>query len=458
MKCGVCVEWYNVSTHAKVTCPFEECKFEACTSCHERYLLETSENAHCMSCRRGWSRELLVKSFTARFVTRTYKARREELLLEREKALLPATQPYVEVEKKRRRLNHEITELKNDSMARDAEVVTLMFGTSAFADEDGRIEESRQAMILRKRIRCNTEEILHREFQLDIHARGVKTVDLKRQFVRACPDGECRGFLSTAWKCGMCDKWACPECHEVKGFDRDAEHVCNPDNVATARLLDKDTKPCPNCATMIFKVVGCDQMFCTQCHTAFSWRRGTIETGTIHNPHYYEMQRRTNGGVIPRAQGDIPCGGMPTWRTVQRWIEERTVRGSTDERFIRNAHQAHVHIEHAVLPRYRTHPVIDNRDLRIKYMIGDLDEDAFKKKLQQKEKAHLKKHEISELLHTYQLVVAEVFQRMVASWPSQEYLVELTTMKDYMNTELTKIARRYSCVVPGIYEDFSIVN
>ena len=26
---------------------------------------------------------------------------------------------------------------------------------------------------------------------------------------RKCPDENCRGYLSTQWKCGVCEKWAC---------------------------------------------------------------------------------------------------------------------------------------------------------------------------------------------------------------------------------------------------------
>lgn len=51
----------------------------------------------------------------------------------------------------------------------------------------------------------------------------------------------------------------------------------------------------------------CDQMFCSQCHTAFSWRTGEIETGRIHNPHYFQYLRTLAGGnEIRREPGDIP--------------------------------------------------------------------------------------------------------------------------------------------------------
>lgn len=77
------------------------------------------------------------------------------------------------------------------------------------------------------------------------------------QFVRACPAPGCRGFLSTSWECGICDVSVCSQCYEIKA--EDTIHICNPDILATARLLAKDTKPCPKCGVLIHKLEGCDQ-------------------------------------------------------------------------------------------------------------------------------------------------------------------------------------------------------
>lgn len=47
----------------------------------------------------------------------------------------------------------------------------------------------------------------------------------------------------------------------------------------------------------------CDQMYCTSCHTAFSWRTGKIEKGNIHNPEYFRYMRE-NKINIPRNPND----------------------------------------------------------------------------------------------------------------------------------------------------------
>jgi hypothetical protein len=117
-----------------------------------------------------------------------------------------------------------------------------------------------------------------------------------------CPYPTCRGFIMASnHACGICKKKICRDCREPL----EAEHKCDPDTIETVKLLKKDTKSCPKCATPINKLDGCDQMWCPQCKVAFSWKTGKIETGYVHNPHYFEYMRRT-GQEIRRNPQDIP--------------------------------------------------------------------------------------------------------------------------------------------------------
>jgi hypothetical protein len=187
-------------------------------------------------------------------------------------------------------------------------------------------------------------------------------------------------------------------------------------------------------------------MWCTQCHTAFSWRKGTIEAGGVHNPHYYDYMRAH--GNLPRAAGDVPCGGMPTWAYVARL---------SNNPLIQQIHRFYAHIQYVVLNRYNVNVAGDNRDLRIKFMIKDLTEEYFKKKLQQREKARQKKTEIRQVFEMYQAVTVDLFQSYLQHKTPETLMNEFNQLRTHTNDELRKLSRRYTnCAVPLIRDDYSV--
>jgi hypothetical protein len=414
-----------------------------------------------MSCRKSWAREILVNNFTQKFVSRDYKNRRESLLLEREKSLMPATQPYVELELKVRQTAKDIAHLTLIVNAHTVKLNAISNLQLAPLAVDNGFDNEFDALVLRhklvqdqRRVISNVVlDIQHHEWyqnQLINRLHGGQVEHEKRQFVRACPVGDCRGFLSSAWKCGMCDNWSCPECHDVKGKDKDAPHTCDPNNVETAKLLAKDSRNCPKCASMIFKIDGCDQMYCTQCHTAFSWRTGRIEMGTIHNPHYYEYHRQR--GTLQRNPGDVPCGGFPDWHTVVRLCPRTHIFHLR----IAAAHRTHAHCQWAVMPRYTTGN-LENRDLRIKFMIGDINEDEFKRKIQQREKARQRKGEIHQVLEMYTTVLGDLFQSFASNNSASELVESLDELRNHFNATMLAVSNRYSkCAIPVLTENFDM--
>ena len=97
MSCSICCDNFK-TTRPKICCMY--CDFEACRNCCETYIL-SEQIPKCMkvSCGKEWSRKFLRENFTNSFITKKYKKHIEEILFDREKALLPATQPLVEEKK-----------------------------------------------------------------------------------------------------------------------------------------------------------------------------------------------------------------------------------------------------------------------------------------------------------------------------------------------------------------------
>jgi hypothetical protein len=295
------------------------------------------------------------------------KHHREEILMQREKALLPTRQPEAERRKHMSDLSEQIKEI-------DSQVLEL-----------GR----RRAELL--------TEIAH----IRMESYGAKEETVKREFIQPCPNSDCRGFLSTQWKCGMCLMWTCKDCHDIKGLNQDDSHECNPDKVASAKLIAEETKPCPKCGVRLFKISGCNQMWCTSCNDcAFDWVTGKIETA-IHNPHYFEYQRRMHGQV-PRQPGDQPCmmgGNLPS-REINRHLHQYNVSPivSYNINLLDEICRVSIHILHVLVPRYRIDHLRHNEESGISFLMGKLTEEDFKVKLQRNDKKAQMSHEILNVL------------------------------------------------------------
>lgn len=233
------------------------CKFEACDSCQEKFLLSQT-NPKCMSCKKDWSNEFIYLNFSKNFINKKYKKHKENILFELEKALLPHTQ--LELVRK-----NNLRELKN------------------------RIHE--QKAILRD-LEYQYDHLRYRTINGYNDKEEEKT---KNEDIKQCPDETCRGYLSKneekkdVLDCGLCNKRVCKHCFETLNKDEHKiEHKCDEQLLETIKLIKRECRGCPKCNTLIYKISGCDMMFCTQCKTAFSWKTGEIASGPIHNPHYFE--------------------------------------------------------------------------------------------------------------------------------------------------------------------------
>jgi hypothetical protein len=429
-KCQICDELLNESKRKKVSCPY--CGFDACRTCCETYLLNESI-PKCMNneCNREWTRQHISSRFTHKFIITELKKHKEELLFNQEKALLPATQPIVEDEIRKEKILYKITHDINEKI---------------------------RLLLIEKRI-----------LESELYSSRNRPVNQERaEFVMACPDSDCRGYLSTQWKCGLCNKWACPDCHQNKGLNRDAEHSCNPDDVATAELLARDTKNCPNCRYGIFKIEGCDEMFCTQCNTTFNWRTGRIQDAG-HNPHYFEWLRR-NGNEIPRNPGDVPCEQRNlthnTFITINRLIKNQHTNHTSQqqicgklEKIIRNT----IHVRFEERRNDTPNNIRRNEKLRVKYMRKRITEDEFKNTLQRDDKKFQKNREINNVYEILTNTITDIIFRFLdvlqnSNTLNAKILKEVDPIVQYVNECLVDISKTYSCKLRLFDNDVKLVR
>lgn len=259
MSCDVCCANYNKSLHSEIKCYFPNCGYSACKECVRTYLTGITLEPHCMKCRNRWSLEFTKTSLNASFMDTDYKSHRRTILADRVIAQIP-----------------EFYER------------ALRYGK--LTDGDIKLKEIMQQITDHRTIIGE----LYMEYDRVRREMDNKAPSESKKFVMQCQNSGCRGMLSTQYKCGICTKHTCPKCYLLIEDD----HVCKQEDMDTVEELRKNTRPCPNCGLRISKIDGCDQMWCIECKTAFSWSKGTVEKGVVHNPHYYQWMRQN--GAVPR--------------------------------------------------------------------------------------------------------------------------------------------------------------
>jgi hypothetical protein len=429
--CSICANSYTDKTRKSISCPY--CQFSSCLTCIKRYMLETPEDTHCMSCRRAWDRDFIDNYLSIAFRKGTLKKHREEVLIDREKARLPLLQPRIEAKVQAQAMGKTIRELNTAVSTLQSQINTLNVQLNRAYRQQSRYED-----VAAGRIAPGADE--------------TETTTTRASFVQKCPIENCRGFLSSQWKCGTCQTWTCSECLVPKGKERDTPHTCDENMKATAALIRKDTKPCPKCGMAISKVDGCDQMWCVACQTPFSWTTGRQVFGVVHNPHYYQWLRTQNNGEAPRVAGDIPCGGLVGYYTLSRILNTPGIMDY--RRAVEQIHRVTAEILETYLPGLpRLDEVPDNGDLGVHYSLNLITEDEWKSELWKRETKRQKGLEIRQPLDLFANVSSEILRRIAQGINFDEFIglfQQLSTLRDYVNTELEKIGSRHGCMTPKI--------
>ena len=98
-ECPICCESFNKSTRRAIVCCFDS--HTACGSCVSRYLLDSIQEAHCMSCKKAWSLDFMNANFPQSFLKKEYREKRELVYFKEEETHFPGLLEKAEVYKKK---------------------------------------------------------------------------------------------------------------------------------------------------------------------------------------------------------------------------------------------------------------------------------------------------------------------------------------------------------------------
>ena len=293
--CSICADHYTAVLRKKVECSF--CHKTTCSKCVEQYLMSRHEDAHCLHCRVNYSDATLRSICTQTYLKQKYYKHRQEVLINRERAVLPGLQDTAIATKKARddmkeanavhktllemrrerkkhlaayhQINMEYHQLPQDQVAQRAALhLQLEEMRDHLEDMADHLREYRRDYYeMRWNARYGTNEQANAGQAGQANAGQANAgqasaaesaaQEEKKTFIRRCLRDGCQGFLSTAWKCGLCEWYSCGACLTVKGEHRDTAHECKKEDVETAELIRKDSKSCPNCGQYIQKSSGC---------------------------------------------------------------------------------------------------------------------------------------------------------------------------------------------------------
>lgn len=434
MSCPICISNYNKSTCTQVTCM---CNYSACKTCIRTYLLTTTQEPHCMNCRNKWTLEFTKESLGASFVNGDLKEHQRKILLDSTIARREERMQGAIIYRDDRADKITIRELRKQVQAKKQELRAL----------EDQIEDVENNIRLR-----NGGRVYYRDYrrypQVATATATATAVKEKHTFIMPCQKGDCNGMLNEQYLCELCNTTTCKKCLEPELEN----HECNPETVETAKMIRKESKPCPKCGMRISKINGCDQMWCTECKTAFDWKTGQIETRNIHNPHYFQYMRES-GEQIPRAPQEPRCR--------ERYIRDDALVKITRNIHVYKANKQHDninkanqiteyiryanHIKEVTVPAHedRIRDKSNNIDNEYLYILGEISKETLGSRLMLCHKAVQKDQVFLDIYQAIGLMTDQICEDIVNNNNVDEIANTINKWSAYFNMELIKALMLY---------------
>lgn len=410
--CNICANNYTGVLRKPIKC--NECDFICCLKCFKTYVTNMETAFKCMSCKKSFEMTFLQEHVSKNYFKNNIIKIEENIMFEQEKKYLVITQRELDVKNKQDELskiiNHHKKELKKS------------------VEKDDDLEYAIQESLI---------------FELENEIKNLSFTYFKK-----CGNTNCNGMLSDEnitnnnYLCTICSSITCKNCELIV---LKKPHTCDKNILENIKVLKKETKPCPTCLSRIYKTEGCSQMYCVSCFTVFDWNTGLIDTGKIHNPEYVQSFKYYNRDPL-----DIQCG-----RELEHkfWSEpthnyNKLVKDLKFAGYFCAFYNSRGCISKKV--NKFTNETSINRNIRIEYLNGKIDEKKYKQICLENIKFAKKEKELLDIVITFMNCGTEIFFRIFQYWDNEtkdlndhKYQLiqdELSKFTSLCNDEFNKIS------------------
>lgn len=425
---------------AEFKCPL--CPQAACTECWLVCIYGDKSKLGCFDCKRAWVVETLLGAPSFAEHHKDILDHVGDIECEKEQALLAASQEEAALVRQLRALSDQRAALGTlKTLARRFKKSQAEECAAAKAEHRLRIGAiDRQANALRE------SSELFAVFGAEAGA-GPQRSRPPVAYIQRCDD-PCRGFVSASdLSCSLCGRRACRRCGVMQATVASASasalasapHTCDPNEIATYEERRKNNKLCPSCHVEIHKASGCDQMYCINCHTAFSWSTLTIDRGSIHNPEYFRYLASLSS-AYGQGQGeavdvmrmeDVACGELPPFALFVNRVHLLKLSGRVEFQFITAFYAGIEHVR-SLIPHAAV-GMRSNLDIRVAYINGAFDMGTFRSRIKHRLKRGLKANGFRDLLNFILTILIGSARNIAFATSVDTYHREITTLKNFVD-------------------------
>ena len=270
-------------------------------------------------------------------------------------------------------------------------------------------------------------------------------INLENEIFGKCTALNCEGIVyKNNYKCNLCKKKVCQHCNTLIELHKTSDekttenktennsenktekiYICDKANLESFKMIKKETVQCPKCLSFIFKISGCDQMFCTNCFTAFDWNTKKIVTSNIHNPHYFDYLKNKSKMIEDNPQ-NIRCDILNEERLIsliKKFItnDKKIIEILMQKNvFAENIQKLQTYLENSrdtlnmIIINYHISNGNNNNDNIIKQLLGIIPVDITSCK-QQLYNKYIEIQNAKELMYIYQMyvqVLTDIFVKL----------------------------------------------